>query len=343
MSRRVVQFPRMARFDILTIGSATQDVFLRSSALEEHHDDEAPDGIAACFLMGSKMPIEELTFATGGGATNAAVTFGRRGFRTACLTRVGKDEVGRHVLADLKREKVDVSFIQHDAKAKTAYSVILLSGAGHRAIFNHRGASRNLDLKGFPWNHWTKKIGRGKIANWIYLTTLGEDMRALKDVFTHTARSRTKIAWNPGNKELERGLKTLAPFIKQTDVFSLNREEAATLAHIEPQDTKAILKALGDLPRAAFLLTDGQHGAYVRANRKTLFAPALAAKRVNATGAGDAFGSGFVASWIKKQDSRTALAAALLNATGVITHMGAKAGILKRAPNERELKRVKIR
>lgn len=333
----------MARFDILTIGSATQDVFLRSSALEEHHEDTAPDGIAACFNMGAKMPIEELTFATGGGATNAAVTFARQGRKTACLTRIGKDEIGKLILADLKREKIDLSFIQQDPEAKTAYSVILLSGAGHRAIFTHRGASQHLDPKRFPWHHWTKKIGRGKIAHWIYLTALGGDMRALKDISSHAAKSKTRIAWNPGNKELERGLKAIAPFIRQTDIFSLNREEAAALARVDAQDTKAIMKALGDLPAAAFLLTDGQRGAYVRANRKTIFAPALAAKRVNTTGAGDAFGSGFVASWMKKQDGRRALAAAMLNATGVITHMGAKAGILKRAPNERELGRVKIR
>ncbi len=333
----------MARFDILTIGSATQDVFLRSSALEEHHDDVAPDGIAACFSMGSKMLIEELTFATGGGATNAAVTFARQGRKTACLTRIGKDEVGKLVLADLKRERVNTDFVQHDPKAKTAYSIILLSGSGHRAIFTHRGASRNLDLKRFPWHHWTKRIGRGKVANWIYLTSLGGDLKALKDVFAHAARSKTAVAWNPGNKELERGMKTLAPFIRQSDIFSLNREEAATLAGVNAQDTKAILKALGDLPKGAFLLTDGQHGAYVRTGGKTLFAGALPAKRVNTTGAGDAFGSGFAASWMKKQDARRALAAAMLNATGIITHMGAKAGILKHAPNERDLKRVKIR
>ncbi|MCK9361434.1 carbohydrate kinase family protein [Patescibacteria group bacterium] len=324
----------MPRFDILTIGSATQDVFIRSTALEEHHDDDAPDGIAACFLMGSKMSADELTFSTGGGATNAATTFARWGLKTACLTRIGKDLTGASLLADLKAEKIDTRFVQTDPKLQTAYSVILLSGSGHRAIFTHRGASQALDRRAFPWHHWTKKLANTRIAKWIYLTSVGGDMKILADIFEHAARTKTRIAWNPGNKELEKGMKQLKRFLLQTDVLSLNKEEADALGG---------LKEVGDLPRGAFLLTEGGHGATVRSQGKTLHVSALKVKRINTTGAGDAFGSGFVASWMRKEDPRAAMADALLNATGVITHMGAHAGILQRHPTQKERAQVRIR
>ncbi|MCR4256264.1 MAG: carbohydrate kinase family protein [Candidatus Uhrbacteria bacterium] len=330
-------------FDVMTIGSATQDVFVRSKALEEHADDDSPDGIAACFLMGSKMPIDELTFSTGGGATNAAVTFARHGMRVTCLSRVGSDVIADEILDDLKREKIDTRFMQRDAKRKSAYSIILLSGTGHRAIFTHRGASQALDRRAFPWHHWAKKMTRTRIAKWIYLTSLGGDMAALKDVFAHAERTNARIAWNPGNKELERGRKTLRPYMEQADIVSLNREEAAMLSGVDAKDTKAILRASGELPAVAFLLTDGQRGAYVRSEGKTLFAPAIKGKRVNTTGAGDAFGSGFVASWMKREDVRTALADAMLNAHGVVTHMGAKAGILKGWPTAKDGRKARIR
>lgn len=324
----------MPRFDILTIGSATQDVFVRSSALEEHHDNASPDGIAACFLMGSKMSADELTFSSGGGATNAATTFARWGLKTACLTRLGTDRIGEDVLQDLKRERIDTRYIQKDKKLQTAYSIVLLSGTGHRAIFTHRGASAALDRKAFPWQHWTKKLAKTRNANWIYLTSLGGDMKALNDIFEHAACTKTRIAWNPGNKELEKGLKALKKYLVQTDILSLNLEEAEQLGGI---------KLIGDLPREALLMTEGQRGATVRAQGKTLFAPAMKAKRVNTTGAGDACGSGFVASWIRKPDPRAALADAMLNANGVVTHMGAHAGILKHRPNQKERAKVKIR
>lgn len=330
-------------FDVLTIGSATQDVFVRSKALEEHHDDNSPDGIAACFMMGAKMPIDELTFSTGGGATNAAVTFTRRGLRVACLSRIGTDSIATEILNELTREKINTSFMQHDGKRKSAYSIILLSGSGHRAIFTHRGASQALDRDAFPWKHWTKQMAKSRIAKWIYLTSLGGDMKSLKDIFDYAKRTKTRVAWNPGNKELEKGLRTLKPFIEQCDVFSLNREEAAALSNEKPQETKAILKKLGNFPRVAFLMTDGRKGGYARYAGKTRFASVLKGTRVNTTGAGDAFGSGFVASWIRHEDAEIALADAMLNAHGVVTHMGAKAGILRTSPTEKDRRKVRIR
>jgi len=324
----------MNRSSVLCIGGATQDVFIRSRALEEHHDDLSPDGIAACFLMGSKMPIDELTFATGGGATNAAVTFAHFGLKTSCICRVGEDMAGEQLVDDLAENKIDTHSLQYDKKEKTGYSVILLSGTGHRAIFTHRGAAQKLDVRAFPWHHWSKKLGGGRVADWIYLTSLGGDLKTLKDIFEHAKRSKTKIAWNPGNKELEKGFKTLKPFIEQTDILSLNREEAEQLGG---------MSALGHLPHVAFLMTEGQKGATIRVGKKTWRAPALAAKRVNTTGAGDAFGSAFVAGWIKTSDAKTSLAVAMLNATGVVMHMGAKAGILKAFPNNSALKKVKIK
>jgi sugar/nucleoside kinase (ribokinase family) len=318
---------------VLCIGGATQDVFIRSRALEEHPDTHAPDGVTACFLLGAKMSIDELTFATGGGATNAAVTFSRFGLKTACICRVGDDVAGEQLVDDLSDNQVDIRDIQYDKQEKTGYSVILLSGSGHRAIFTHRGAAQKIEAKAFPWHHWTKKIGRGRMADWIYLTSLGGDMQALKDIFEHASRSKTRIAWNPGNAELEKGFKTLKPFIEQTEILSLNREEADSLGG---------MSVLGHLPKVAFLMTEGQKGATVRAGQSELHAPALKAKRVNTTGAGDAFGSAFVAAWIETCDVHKSLAVAMLNATSVVMHMGAKAGILKEFPSRGELKKVKI-
>ncbi|MEI7512032.1 MAG: carbohydrate kinase family protein [Candidatus Uhrbacteria bacterium] len=319
---------------VLCIGGATQDVFIRSKALEEHHDEQSADGIAACFLMGSKMSIDELTFSTGGGATNAAVTFNRFGLRASCLSRVGEDPTADQIVDDLVENNVDVHFMQYDKKEKTGYSVILLSGTGHRAIFTHRGAGQKINSTEFPWHHWSKKIGSGRVSDWIYLTSLGGDMKALNDIFEHAQKTKTPIAWNPGNQELAKGFKILKPFIEKTAILSLNSEEAQLLGG---------MSALGHLPTHAFLMTEGGKGATVRCGKQTLRAPALKAKRVNTTGAGDAFGSAFVATWIKTSEPRTALAAAMLNATGVITHMGAKAGILKKYPSDKELKRVQIK
>ena len=68
---------RGKRIDILAIGSATQDIFITSSAFEPRRDASAPDGLDACFPLGSKLALDGLFMASGGGATNAAVSLTR--------------------------------------------------------------------------------------------------------------------------------------------------------------------------------------------------------------------------------------------------------------------------
>lgn len=325
----------MPSFDVITLGSATQDVFVLSKRFEQVPDKSAPDGFDTCFQLGSKVGLDDVVFATGGGATNAAVTFSRFKLKTACISRVGKDTTGDDAVAQLKKERIDARFIQRDPLLRTAYSIILVSGSGHRAILAYRGASAKLSSQEIPWSKLS--------AKWIYVTSLGGDLKLLKDAFSFADRVGANVAWNPGNAELELGMKKLEPFLRQCAVLDLNREEAATLTGLPPRHLEEILGTLAHFPRIALLVTDGGKGAYVHAGGKTFFAPPLKTKRVNTTGAGDAFGSGFVAALAHRLDIKAALQVAMLNATGVVSHMGAKAGILKQIPSQNEMKKVIIK
>jgi len=321
-------------FDIVTIGSATRDVFVWSSHFEQKKDKKAPDGWDACLPFGAKIPIDKILFETGGGATNAAVTFARAGYKTACISRVGDDMGGHEVVAQLKREKINTRGIEHDPKYSTAYSIILLSKNGSRAILTARGASKHLIENTIPW----KRLS----SQWIYLTSLAGDRRLLREIFSHAKRTKIHIAWNPGSAEISLGLKSLLPYLMQSGIVTLNREEAAALADVSPRQLDRIFTALGSLPQIALVVTDGPHGAYAYAHGNIWYAPAANGKAINTTGAGDAFGSGFVAALMKDNNIIHALKAGTLNALGVVTHMGAKAGILKHKPTKRDLARVKI-
>ena len=67
----------MSKLDIITIGSATRDVFLKIEHPELQKHSDSPTGEEICLPMGSKLEIKEITFTTGGGGTNAGVTFAR--------------------------------------------------------------------------------------------------------------------------------------------------------------------------------------------------------------------------------------------------------------------------
>ena len=323
------------KLDVLTIGSSVRDMYIRSSHFERVKDVHAPDGWDTCFPMGAKIDVDQFSTETGGGATNAATTFAQWGYETACITRVGKDVAGGDILRDLHYRKIHTEYIQQDAKELTAHSMILVAGTGSRSILVYRGASEHLSMTVVPW----KKIQ----TKWIYLSSLGGDLSALKIIFREAHRMHARIAWNPGSHELRFGIKKLAPFLAQTDVLILNREEGAMLSACSPNHLDRILDAIGDFPRSALVLTDGAFGAYVYSRGGLWHTPAEKGKIINTTGAGDAFGSGFVGSLLSSDDLSQALKYGTANAHGVVTHMGAKAGILSKPPSKLTCAGIKIR
>jgi len=321
-------------FDIITIGSATRDVFLKSDKIQIKKSKTSPSGFDECLPLGAKIELSEITFDTGGGATNAAVTFANLGLRTATICRIGDDLGAIEVEKSLKSRRVSTNFIQRDKKFGTAYSLILLAGSGQRSILVYRGASQKIYPREIPWAKIKTK--------WFYVSSLAGDLNLLKKVWQFAKKNNIKIGWNPGGKELEKGLNRLTPFIKQTDFFTVNTEEAAKLTKKKPGDIKSAAKKLKNITQH-LSLTDGGKGAYAWHDEKKAFAPTLKVKRINTTGAGDAFGSGFVAGLIIKKDANYALKLATLNANMVITQMGAKNGLLKKMPPRKDLDRVKLK
>ncbi|MBI3963686.1 MAG: carbohydrate kinase family protein, partial [Candidatus Kerfeldbacteria bacterium] len=122
------------RYDVVTIGSASRDVFIHSSAFLTVADRRFPTGAGQCVSLGSKIEVDDIWFETGGGATNAAVTFVRNGFRTAVISKVGYDIRATEILRTLAQEKIDTAPVVQRRGASTGYSVILTNRKGGRTI-----------------------------------------------------------------------------------------------------------------------------------------------------------------------------------------------------------------
>ncbi len=321
--------------DIITIGSATQDVFLTSTDYQLIPSKRFTTGVGECFAFGSKIEVKNLFLDTGGGATNAAVTFAHLGLKTACLTRVGADAPAREIRSVLKNEGVNTSLVLESKKEHTAYSTILLTQSGERTVLVYRGASSHFDAKEVPW----KSLN----ARWFYIGSLGGNLSFLRRVFAHARKNNSAIAWNPGSGELDYGSRALMPFIQATDVLIMNREEAALLSGKTKHCTADIFGDVCFYPRGMTVVTDGPHGAYLCDHHEQFFSPSTGHKPVNTTGAGDAFGSGFVAGIMKGISATDALRLAILNSGLVVTKMGAKNGLLERMPSLSTLRKLRLK
>src|SRR3989344_2988917 len=133
-------------YDIVSIGSATRDIFINADCFRSLDMAEFSTGKALCFPLGSKIEIKKIVFTSGGGGTNAAVTFARQGLSTACVGVVGNDLNGQEVVNELSKEGVEIKYFQKHNDDYTAYSVILVDSSGERTILSYKGEGQHFDV-----------------------------------------------------------------------------------------------------------------------------------------------------------------------------------------------------
>ena len=91
------------------------------------------------------------------------------------------------------------------------------------------------------------------------------------------------------------------------------------------------------------VVTNGSEGVYAATKEAIYFHPSLKEKVVSTLGAGDAFGSCFVASLAQNKSIPEALVRGTINATSVIKFLDAKTGLLTQDALEKQAKTIGIR
>ncbi len=306
----------MAR--ILSLGSALLDLYLID------HDDLRPTeigggAILGKVLVGSKVDIDQMRFSVGGGGVNSAVTFARNGHEAVVMSNIGRDMAGQSVLAVLDREGVDNSYVTSVARKNTGTSVILLdSKSGERTILTCRGASD--DFADFDDGDLDLVQ-----PDYLYITTLGGDLATLERFLTRAREMEIPVMLNPGVRELRQADK-LIRLLSDVEILLVNRAEAGEL--VPGADLTELLYHLGGYVPTA-IITDGMMGGIAGNGEEVYRFGIYEDVRVkDATGAGDAFGSGFLAAMASGKSFRQALTFASANATAVVASVGANKGVL---------------
>jgi len=306
----------MARYDIITVGSSTVDVFAHTDAgqsellrVHEHTDIAYP--------LGAKIIIKELNFFTGGGGTNTAVAFSRLGLKTAYLGRIGSDDNGNIIIKNLNDEHVDFLGLR---KGISGYSVILDSVHDDRTIFTFKGCNDDFDLDGFDIKFLDTK--------WFYFCSMiNHSFKAQEKLALFAKKAGIKIAFNPSLYLAKKGKTFLKNILKNCEILIYNKEEAqATLSTIS-DNIFNLLTESAKLGPKIIVITDGKNGSNCYNSYEHIFYSAMPLnnlKIVETTGAGDAFASGFVASIIMGKSVELSLKLGMLNAESVISELGAK-------------------
>ncbi|MBC7565313.1 carbohydrate kinase family protein [Candidatus Saccharibacteria bacterium] len=302
---------------ICALGAASQDVFLSGKGIKSQLDASSNEYVEE-FKLGAKLNVEHVVFATGGGATNAAVTFSRQGLAASFIGRVGRDIAGSGVLGELDAEHIDTSQTIYDEQQGTQYSTILLTETGERTILVYRGAAQA---------HTANEYEKINFQNfeWLYVSSFGGAFEALAVIFEHAKKTGVKIAFNPGQAELDQP-DLLRGLLEDVSVLLLNKDEAALV--VEGGSSEELARHLMHYVPVA-VVSDGPNGV-VATDGKTIIEAGMYedVPVLDRTGAGDAFGSGFVSYYSQGKSIKESVVFASANSTSVVTKIGAKEGIL---------------
>lgn len=342
---------------IMTLGGATKDVFIncqQTSSFKAHKDTQN-----RCFMLveeGAKIEVTDLHYASGGGATNSSASFKRLGFDVSSFFQVGDDEAGNFIINELHNEHIDISIIAKTSLYNTGISFIFPSATNNRAIFAYRGANAELQEHQIPFNVFKNYEG-------IYVTSLsGNSSKLLPSIAKQAKRDGLMVATNPGTSQLTVNPQDMMAALSCIDVFILNLKESQTFLKML-QTQKNVCKK-GFLPKQSrknsdlyhriqkisayfpimdyfctilhqgpsiVIVTNGAEGVYAATNNTLYFHPSLPVKITNTVGAGDAFGSCFVASIWQGKPIEQAIIHGIINSASVICHKDAKQGLLSSA------------
>jgi len=301
-------------FDIVTVGSAVMDVFVKTDLPEKSGFTQVPTGC--------KVLVRELWRSSGGGGTNAAASFSRLGFKTGFLGILGEDENGDSILKELKKEKVQ--FLGRRVNEPSGYSVVLDSVKNNRTILVYKGANVNLEFK---------KVK----TRWLYLASMiDKSLRTQIKLARWAVGNGIKVAYNPSSYVIENSKRNVEAICKNCEILVLNDKEAQDL--VGSVDFKKLL-ALG--PRVV-CVTFGKKGNRVSDGKGEWVSKPNAVEILERTGAGDAFASGFVFGYIKFGDVVSAMKLGSANAESVIQKPGAKNGLLFFKEAVGKMKKIKV-
>ncbi len=334
---------------ILTIGSATMDVFVEC--------DEA-NIVSVCsktknsdfmsYPYGSKIDISTFSSNVGGGGINTACNFANLGFDTSAIFKIGKDVYSDGILASFKDKKVKLNNIIQREDTSTGFSIILVSFQGDRTVLAHRGA--NAQIREDEINYEAIKE-----ADFMYVAPLnGESNKVLEPIVAYAHKHGTRICFNAGTTSLRRGFEHIKTILKSAHIVVMNKEEAsmATGIIVRPDsktekfshelihtDIKKMLTTLKVMDYQVIVITDGGRGAYAYDGQKFYFCPTFPAPVVSTLGAGDAFASTFCGALERtKLNVGLSLMYASVNSSCVVSEFGATEGLATFEEIEEKLK-----
>jgi 5-dehydro-2-deoxygluconokinase len=272
----------------------------------------------------------------GGSATNIAFNTARLGVKSAMLTRVGEEQMGRFVRRTLADVGVDVSHVTFDPEHLTPYVLLAIRDIDDFPRIFAYGAAADLALDEGDVDSDFIASSKALLVTGTPLSRIGSRAASLKAVKA-AKEAGTSVVLDLDYRPVFWGVASHAQggqmFVASEEVTKgygsvlpdcdlvVGTEEEIRIAG-GSTDIREALKGVRDLSEATIVLKVGAMGAIVFAEEipddleDGVRVPGFPVEVFNSVGAGDAFMSGFLSGWLREEPLKECLR--LGNACGAI-------------------------
>lgn len=228
-----------------------------------------------------KVLLNEFNQGPGGGAANFAVACSKLGMESRLIGCVGDDNLGRDILEDLKRSRVEISSVRK-VQAPTGVAIILLTSENKRLLIENRGANSYLEPSNLKEDYLDE-------ASLVHASSVTPEIATAIGEKTRGFDIRTSLDFGAELSKLSK--KELLKILRNFDICFMNGETFENIF-----EKKADEENVGEnLPDGLEILavTLGPEGAIVSSGEKTISSPSYEVEVKDTTGGGDTFAAVF--------------------------------------------------
>jgi len=303
----------MKDFDVIGLGALNVDHFYRVGRILE--DGESVTQSAALY--------------PGGSAANTIHGLVRLGARTGFVGVVGSDADGRLLLRAFQRADVDTSQVRVKLGARTGSVLCLSDELSRRALYVTPGANSLLTTEDIDLSYVES-------ARILHVATFVDDRQfEITAALVQKLTPAVSLSFSPGTLYAERGLKSLSPILKRTDILFMNLQELRRLTGRQlragvhtllKEGCRTVVVTLGGGSKVGRV--DAVCYIRTRDNEQLVESlPQKTVRRVDTTGAGDAFAAGYLFGVLKAKSADVCGRLGYLVALSAVSKMGARSGL----------------
>ena len=269
---------------IIVVGSSNTDMVVKSNHLP---------------LPGETVLGEQFIMNPGGKGANQAVVAARLGGEVAFVARVGDDLFGKQAIEGFASHQIDTQFITKDPHSASGVALILVDQKGENSISVALGANKNLQKQ-----HLEPVLPSLKPETFV-LTQLETPINTIEYLGELAEQRNLRLVLNPAPAQ-----QLSDKLLSSLYMLTPNELEAELLSGVKVTGQLSAQKAaiaLRDKGISTVIITMGKKGAYVLSDDLDELVPAIPAKVVDTTAAGDTFNGALVVALNEGQNLKAAI------------------------------------